>query len=119
MQRCSAIVDTSAAAHSVLFVGSVQWYWQLSETVSNLCLLALRQLCGSCLRQFQICVCVYGLVLLLSVSKFSLRQSASIVTKLLSSPAGASCQSGRKMLTAMCSYTEQPRESCTETKQIF
>ena len=51
---------------------------------------------GSCLGQFQICVCVSGLVRLLSASKFSLRQSASTVTKSLSSPAGASCQSKEK-----------------------
>ena len=36
---------------------------------------------GRCLSQFQICVCVSGLVL--SVSKFSLCQSASAVTKSL------------------------------------
>ena len=35
-------------------------------------------LCGRCLSQFRICVCVFGLVRLLSVSKFSLRQSASL-----------------------------------------
>ena len=48
---------------------------------------------------------------LLSVGKFSLHLSASIVTKLvksLSSPAGASCQSKKTI-----------RESCTETQQIF
>ena len=36
-------------------------------------------LCGSCLSQFQICVCVSKLVSLLSLSKFSQCQSASIV----------------------------------------
>ena len=41
--------------------------------------------CGSCLSQFQIYVCVSGLVCLLSVSKFSLHQSVSTVTKSLSS----------------------------------
>ena len=55
-------------------------------------------LCGRCLSQFQICVCVSGLLRLLSVStgKFSPRQPASTVTKSLSSPAGASCQSQQK-----------------------
>ena len=66
------MVDTFASA-DLLFLGRVQR--------------------GSCVSQFQICVCVSGLVHLLSVSKFSLLQSLSIVTKSLSSPAGASCQS--------------------------
>ena len=54
--------------------------------------------CGRCLSQFQICVCVSGLSRLLSTASQQL-QSASIsvnlaiVTKSLSSPAGASCQS--------------------------
>ena len=54
--------------------------------------------CGRCLSQFQICVCVSGLARPLSVSKFSLRQSVSTwtVTKSLSSPADASCQSEKK-----------------------
>ena len=82
---------------------------------------ALYDLCGRCLSQFQICVCVSGLVRLLSFSKFSLRQSASTVTKSLSSPAGASCQSTKKTrtLAAVCSYIEQPRQTCTETQQRF
>ena len=50
-------------------------------------------LCCFCLSQFKICVCVSGL---LSVSKFSLCQSASMVTKSLSSPADASCQLKKK-----------------------
>ena len=61
-------------------------------------------LCGSCLSQFQICVCVSWLVSLLSVSKFSLHQSTSIVTKSLSNPQGSSCQLKRKMQTAVSIY---------------
>ena len=72
---CSAIVDARAAS-SVLFVGNVLRVYG----VATVC-------------QFQICVCVSGLVSLLSVSKFSLCQSSSTMTKSLHSPAGASCQS--------------------------
>ena len=86
-------------------------------TVCRWCTTGVRG--GRCLSQFQICVCVSGLVRLLSVSKFSLCQSASTVTKSLRSPAGASCQSVKKTRTAVCSYIEQPRESCTETQQRF
>ena len=72
--------------------------WRISRspqcTVCRQCTTYVR--CGRCLSQFQICVCVSRLVRLLSVSKFSLRQSASTVTKSLSSPAGASCQSKEK-----------------------
>ena len=80
------MVDASAEATcSVLFVGSKQvqcnlcTVWPLSDSVSK----------------FQICVCVSGLVRLLSVRKFSLRQSASDVTTSLCSAlaAGASLQS--------------------------
>ena len=80
------MVDASAAATcSVLFVGSVQ-------VQCNLC--TVWPLSGS-VSKFQNCVCVSGLVRLLSVSKFSLRQSASAVTKSLCSAlaAGASLQS--------------------------
>ena len=66
---------------------------------------------GRCLSQFQICVCVSGLVL--SVSKFSLCQSASAVTKSLRSPVDASCQSVKKTRKAVCWYIEQPRDSCS------
>ena len=55
---------------------------------------------GHCLSQFQICVCVSGLVL--SVSKFSPCQSASGVTKSLRSPVGASFQSVKKKRKAVC-----------------
>ena len=75
---------SAAAASSALFVGSA------TVPLCTTCVL-----CGRCLSQFQICICVFRLVRLLSVSnpKFSLCQSASIVTKSLSSPTGASCQS--------------------------
>ena len=56
--------------------------------------------CGSCLSQFQICVCVSGLVHWLPVSKFSLCQSLSTVTKSLSSLASASCQSVKKNMSS-------------------
>ena len=72
-----------------------------------------------CQSQFQICVCVSGLVSLLSVSMFSLHKSASKVAKSLRCSAGASCQSRIKTRTAVCSYIEQPRVSCTETEQRF
>ena len=52
--------------------------------------------CGSCLSQSQIRVCASRLMHLLSISKFSLSQSASTVTKSQSSPAGASCQLQKK-----------------------
>ena len=65
---------------------------------------------GSCLSQFQICVCVSGHVL--SVSKFSLCQSASAVTKSLRSPVGASFQSVKKKRKAVCWYIETPQDSC-------
>ena len=68
---------------------------------------------GRCLSQFQICVCVSGLVRLLPVSKFSLCQSASAVTKSLLSPVDASCQSAKKTRKAACSYIEQPQDSCS------
>ena len=61
------LVDTTTAASHELF-----------DSTTGL-------LCGCCLSQFQICVCVSGIAHLLSVSKFSLCQSASIVTKSLSS----------------------------------
>ena len=43
----------------------------------------------------------------------------SAVTKSLSSPAGAKCLSVKTTRAAVSSYTEQPRESCTETQQYF
>ena len=67
-------------------------------------------LCNCCLGHVQIYVCVSRLVCLLSVSKFSLHQSVSTLTKSLCSPAGTSCHL-KKKLTAVCSY--QARESCT------
>ena len=78
-------------------------------TVCRWCTTGVRG--GRCLSQFQICVCVSGLVL--SVSKFSLCQSASAVTKSLRSPVGASCQSVKKTRMAVCWYIEQPRDSCS------
>ena len=91
---CSAIVDAGQAQQC---------------TVCRQCTTNVRG--GRCLSQFQICVCVSGLVL--SVSKFSLCQSASAVTKSLRSPVGASCQSVKKMRKAMCWYIEEPRDSCS------
>ena len=76
---CFAIVDASAAASSVLFAGSLQPVNCVAAVWVGF--------------NFQVCGGVSELVCLLSVSKFSLRQSASIVTKSLSSPAGACCQS--------------------------
>ena len=64
---------------------------------------------GPCLSQFQICVCVS--VPLLSVSKFSLRQSASSVFKSLCSR-HARCRL-KKTRTAVYSYTQRARENCT------
>ena len=61
----------------------------LSCTVCRQCTTDV--LCGSCLSHVQICVCVSRFMRWLPLSKSSLRQSASAVTKLLSSPAGASC----------------------------
>ena len=63
---------------------------------------------GSCLSQFQICVRVSGLVRLLSVSKFSLCQSASTVTKSLRCPAGASCQSHKQLCVHKMNSHEIP-----------
>ena len=79
--------DASGAACNVLFVGSVRPVY-----------------CDCCLSQFQICVCVSGLVHGLPVIKFSLCQSASTVTNSLSSSAGASCQSVKKNATSSISY---------------
>ena len=73
-------------------------------------------LCGSCLSLFQICVCVSGLVSVLSVSKFIVRRSSSTVTKSLSSSAGASCLSKKKVKSNVFIYwkaTRKSRESCS------
>ena len=72
-------------------------------------------LCGCCLSQFQICVCVSRLVSLLSVIKFSLHQSASIVTKSLSSPAGASFSWEKNSNSCVFRHWT----ACTETQQRF
>ena len=83
------------AAEDAAVLPSLTHQGSLQCTVCRQCTTCL--LCGSCLSQFQICVCVSGLVHLLSVSKFSLRQSASTMTKSQSSPAGASCESQKKL----------------------
>ena len=90
-------IDASATASSVLFVGSAQPVY---------CVAAVWVSFKS--------VFFFGLLLLLF-------QSVSVCVNtdpVTSSPAGASCQS-KKNRTAVCSYTEQPRESCTATQQIF
>ena len=63
-------------------------------------------------------VCVSGLVSRsdgpvgpLLFSKFSQRQSASIVTKSLSSPAGASCQSKKKRSEQLCVHILNSHEN--------
>ena len=102
---CSTIVDAGAAS-SVLFVGSV-----------------LRVFGVAAVCQFQICVCVSGIVCLLSVSKFSLCQSASTVTKSLHSPVGASCQSVQKnakgCVLIYWTATRFLQCNCTETTEIL
>ena len=76
--------------HEMAAVAAAVLRWLKHHSRSQQCTIC-RQcttcvLCGRCLSQFQICVCVSGLVSLLPVSTFSLRQSASTVIKSLSSP---------------------------------
>ena len=76
-------------------------------------------LCGCCLSQFQICVCVSRLVRRMPVSKFSLWQSVSTVTKSLSSPEGASCQFANSCVFIYWTATRILQWTCTETQQRF
>ena len=70
-------------------------------------------LCGCCLSQFQISFFFRTLASAVSVC-VSLRQYWP------SHKQSSRCKlSVQKNRTAACSYTEQPRESCTATQQIF
>ena len=106
---CSAIVDASGAAHSVLFASSVRPVYGVAAVWVSL---KLANLC--------LCFPTRAPVVSQQVQSASVRVNSDQVTnQSRRCKFSVEKKTKKKLWTALCPYIEQPRESCTETQKRF